>query len=66
MKTFQDFMEGSEDRLKKEAEMARLRSDALSTPAAKKAWDKSPSNPNSPNWNPKSVKNATHSPKSYQ
>lgn len=40
----------------KYAEWARLRGIAYGTKAFKDGWDKSPSNPNSPNWNPKSVK----------
>lgn len=40
----------------KYAELARLRGIAFGTKAFKDGWDKSPSNPNSPNWNPKSVK----------
>ena len=37
------------------AKLAKMRRDALDTPAAKKAWDNSPSNPESPNYDPKKV-----------
>jgi len=49
-------IEEKEPDVLKYAEWARLRGIAYGTKAFKDGWDKSPSNPNSPNWNPKSVK----------
>lgn len=52
----QSIIEEKEPDVLKYAEWARLRGIAYGTKAFKDGWDKSPSNPNSPNWNPKSVK----------
>jgi hypothetical protein len=56
MKTFQEFMEQQTDPLKTAAENSALRSGAYGSKKFRDGLKLSPSNPNSPNFDPKTLK----------